>query len=156
MGVEDFCRTLRSYQVLGFDTMIFIYHFEDHPLFAPLTEPLFEAIERGDLSAEVSVLLAGEVLAGAKKAADNEMILRYRHIFGEFPNLTLHETDMQVMDKMSDLRVAYDLKTPDAIHVATALLNGAQAFVTNDAGLKRVNELDVLVLEDYVERRNQC
>jgi len=54
------------------------------------------------------------------------------------------------------LRVAYGLKTPDAIHMATALLNGAQAFVTNDAGLKRVNELDVLVLEDYVERRNKC
>ena len=156
MGVEGFRRTLRSYQVLGFDTMIFIYHFEDHPLFAPLTEPLFEAIDRGDLSAEVSVLLAGEVLAGAKKAADNEILLRYRHIFGEFPNLTLHDVGMQVMDKMSDLRVAYDLKTPDAIHVATALLNGAQAFVTNDAGLKRVSELDVLVLEDYIERRNQC
>ena len=156
MGVEDFRRTLRIYQVLGFDTMIFIYHFEDHPLFAPLTEPLFEAIDRGELLAEVSVLLAGEVLAGAKKAADSEMLLRYRHILGEFPNLTLHETDMQVMDKMSDLRVAYELKTPDAIHMATALLNGAQALVTNDAGLKRVSELDVLVLEDYVERRNQC
>jgi len=156
MGVEDFCRSLRGYQVLGFDTMIFIYHFEDHPLFAPLTEPLFEAVDRGDLSAEVSVLLAGGVLAAAKKAANNEILLRYRHIFSEFPNLTLHDADMQVMEKMSDLRVAYGLKTPDAIHMATALLNGAQAFVTNDAGLKRVNELDVLVLEDYVERRNKC
>ena len=156
MGVEDFCRSLRSYQVLGFDTMIFIYHFEDHPLFAPLTEPLFEAVDRGDLSAEVSVLLAGEVLAGAKKAANNEILLRYRHIFSEFPNLTLHDANMRVMEKMSDLRAAYGLKTPDAIHMATALLNGAQAFVTNDAGLKRVNELDVLVLEDYVERRNKC
>jgi predicted nucleic acid-binding protein len=156
MGVEDFCRTLRSYQVLGFDTMIFIYHFEDHPLFAPLTEPLFEAIDRGDLSAEVSVLLAGEVLTGAKKAVDNEMLLRYRHILGEFPNLTLHDADMRVMEKMSDLRAAHGLKTPDAIHVATALLNSAQAFVTNDTRLKRVNELDVLVLEDYVERRDKC
>jgi predicted nucleic acid-binding protein len=156
MGVEDFCRTLRSYQVLGFDTMIFVYHFEDHPLFAPLTEPLFEAIDRGDLAAEVSVLLAGEVLTGAKKAVDNEMLLRYRHILGEFPNLTLHNVDMRVMEKMSDLRAAHGLKTPDAIHVATALLNGAQAFVTNDTRLKRVNELDVLVLEDYVERRDKC
>jgi predicted nucleic acid-binding protein len=152
MGVKDFCRTLRSYQVLGLDTMIFVYHFEDHPAFAPLTEPLFEAIDRGEILAELSVLLAGEVLAGAKKAADNEMLLRYGHIFSEFPNLTLHDADMRVMEKMSDLRVAYGLKTPDAIHVATALLHGAQAFVTNDAELKRVNELDVLVLEDYVER----
>lgn len=152
MGVEDFCRALRNYQVIGFDTMIFIYHFEDHPLFAPLTEPLFEAIGQGELSAEVSVLLVGEVLAGAKRAADNEMLLHYRHIFGEFPNLTLHDADMRVMEKMSDLRAACGLKTPDAIHVATALLNGAQAFVTNDAGLKRVSELDVLMLEDYIKR----
>ena len=156
MGVEAFRRALCSYQILGFDTMIFIYHFEDHPLFAPLTEPLFKAIDRGDLSAEVSVLLAGEVLAGAKKAADDEMLLRYHHILGEFPNLTLHDADMRVMEKTSHLRVAYGLKTPDAIHMATALLNGAQAFVTNDARLKQVNELDVLVLEDYVERRNKC
>jgi predicted nucleic acid-binding protein len=152
MGVEDFCRTLHSYQVLGLDTMIFVYHFEDHPAFAPLTEPLFEAIDRGEILAELSVLLAGEVLTGAEKAADNEMLLRYRHIFSEFPNLTLHDADMRVMEKMSDLRAAYGIKTPDAIHVATALLHGAQAFVTNDAELKRVNELDVLVLEDYVER----
>jgi predicted nucleic acid-binding protein len=129
-----------------------VVHFEDHPLFAPLTGPLFEAIDRGHLAAEGSVLLAGEVLAGVKKAADNEMLLRYRHIFGKFPHLTLHDVDMRVMERMSDLRAAYGLKTPDAIHVATALLNGAQAFVTNDAGLKQVNELDVLVLEDYVER----
>jgi predicted nucleic acid-binding protein len=134
--------------------MISIYHFEDHPLFAPLTEPLFEAIDRGDLSAEISVLLAGEVLTGAKKAADTEILLRYRHIFSEFPNLALHDADKRVMERMSDLRAAYGLKIPDAIHMATASLNGAQAFVTNDAGLKRVNELDVLVLEDYVERRS--
>ena len=91
-------------------------------------------------------------MTGAKKAADNEMLLRYGHILSEFPNLTLHDVDMRVIEKMSDLRAAYGLKTPDAIHVATALLHGAQAFVTNNAGLKRVNEIDVLVLEDYVER----
>ncbi|TEU13844.1 MAG: type II toxin-antitoxin system VapC family toxin [Anaerolineales bacterium] len=156
MGVDEFRTALNAYGVIGLDAMSFIYHFEKKPHFGPITKVLFAHIQAGKVSAVISVLVAGEVLTGVKKVGNREMILRYRHIFSEFPNLALHDADMQVMEKMSDLRVAYGLKTPDAIHVAAALLNGAQAFVTNDAGLKRVNELDVLVLEDYVERRNKC
>jgi predicted nucleic acid-binding protein len=156
MGVDEFRTALNAYGVIGLDAMSFIYHFEKKPHFGPITKVLFAHIQAGKVSAVISVLIAGEVLTGVKKVGNREMILRYRHIFSEFPNLTLHDADMQVMEKMSDLRVAYGLQTPDAIHMATALLNDAQAFVTNDAGLKRVNELDVLVLEDYVERRDKC
>ena len=156
MGVDEFRTALNAYEVIGLDAMSFIYHFEKKPHFGPITKALFAHIQAGRASAVISVLVAGEVLTSVKKAGNQEMILRYRHIFGTFPNLVVHDADMRVMEKMSDLRVAYGLKTPDAIHVATALLNGAQAFVTNDAGLKRVNELNVLVLEDYVERRNKC
>jgi predicted nucleic acid-binding protein len=152
MGVDEFRTALNAYEVIGLDAMSFIYHFEKKPHFGPITKVLFAHIQAGKVSAVISVLVAGEVLTGVKKVGNREMILRYRHIFSEFPNLALHDADMRVMEKMSDLRAAYGLKTPDAIHVATALLNGAQAFVTNDTGLKRVNELDVLLLEDYVKR----
>jgi len=151
MGVDEFRTALNAYEIIGLDAMSFIYHFEKKPHFGPITKVLFAHIQAGRVSAVISVLVAGEVLTGVKKVGNREMILRYRHIFGEFPNLTLHDADMRVMEKMSDLRTAYGLKTPDAIHMATALLNGAQAFVTNDTSLKRVKELDVLVLEDYVE-----
>jgi predicted nucleic acid-binding protein len=152
MGVDEFRTALNAYEVIGLDAMSFIYHFEKKPHFGPITKVLFAHIQAGKVSAVISVLLAGEVLTGVKKVGNREMILRYGHIFSEFPNLALHDADMRVMEKMSDLRAAYGLKTPDAIHVATALLHGAQAFVTNDAELKGVKELDVLVLEDYVER----
>jgi hypothetical protein len=38
------------------------------------------------------------------------------------------------------------LKTPDSILIATALSSNATGFIGNDADLKRVIELDVLVL----------
>ena len=120
------------------------------------TTVLFEAMERGDISAPISVLVAGEVLAGAKKAGNAELALRYRHIFSVFPNLAVLDVDMEIMEKMSDLRAKYGFRIPDAIHLATALLNGAQAFVTNDAQLKQVAELDVLVLGDYVGCKAGC
>jgi predicted nucleic acid-binding protein len=152
MGLEtDFHARLQTYQVVGFDTMVFIYQFEDHPTFAPLTQQLFEAVERGQVSAHISVLVAGEVLTGPKKAGNQEILLLYRHILSNYPNLVLDPVTMQVMECMSDLRARYNLKTPDAIHVATALLHGAQAFVTNDERLRQVEAegLDILVLSDF-------
>jgi hypothetical protein len=48
----------------------------------------------------------------------------------------------------AELRARYALRTPDAVQVATAISVGCQAFLTNDRGLQRVNELRVLVLDD--------
>lgn len=151
--VASFAAALEPYHFIGFDTMVFIYHFEDHPVFADLTQILFRAIAEGKLSAHVSVLLAGEVLVGPKKVGDQESLLHYRHVFGNYPNLVVHPVTMEVMERVSDLRARQGLPTPDAIHLATALVHGAQAFVTNDKRLRRVapDGLDILVLSDFTE-----
>jgi len=45
------------------------------------------------------------------------------------------------------------LRTPDALHVATALDVQADAFVTNDQGLQVVSpEIHILLLEDWVDK----
>lgn len=48
----------------------------------------------------------------------------------------------------ASLRARYQLKTPDALDVATAIEMGCDAFLTNDAGIKRVTELHVLILNE--------
>jgi predicted nucleic acid-binding protein len=42
----------------------------------------------------------------------------------------------------------YNLRTPDALHVATAIEAGCEAFLTNDSTLKRVREIRVLPLDE--------
>jgi predicted nucleic acid-binding protein len=46
------------------------------------------------------------------------------------------------------LRARYNLRTPDALHVATRIDATCDAFLTNDAGIKRVIEIAVLVLDE--------
>ncbi len=150
MGAAEFETALSHYQSIGLDTMAFIYHFEAHPLYSPLTTVLFRHIQDGSPSALVSVLVPGEVLTGAKKAGDRRLILLYRHIFATFPHLQVHDVDMETVELMSDLRAQYGLRTPDAIHLATTLLRGGQVFITNDDRLRTVEKLDILILNDFV------
>ena len=43
------------------------------------------------------------------------------------------------------------LKTMDAIQLAAALKIKDDAFVTNDTKLRRIKELDIVVLDDYLK-----
>jgi predicted nucleic acid-binding protein len=53
-------------------------------------------------------------------------------------------------ERASRLRAQYSIKTPDAIQIAGALVCGADKFLTNDADLKRVTEIDILVVDDFI------
>lgn len=130
-------------RVFALDTNIFIYHFEENPGYVGFTEALFERIESGRVKAVTSALTLHEVLTGARKAGDDRLFSLYRDLIGTFPNLHLIPFDARIAEISSDLRARYDLPTPDAIQVATALQQGAETFVTNDARLKRVREIRV-------------
>ena len=51
------------------------------------------------------------------------------------------------------LRAEHGLRTPDAIHVATAIKSGASAIVTNDASWRRLPSIPVVTLQSL--RRDQ-
>jgi predicted nucleic acid-binding protein len=48
------------------------------------------------------------------------------------------------------LRAAFGLSTPDAIQAATAMLGGADGFISNDAAFRCLKGFDVLVLDDLI------
>ena len=56
--------------------------------------------------------------------------------------------DDQIANRAADLRVRHNLTLPDAFQAAVALAAGCDAFLTNDATLKRVTELTVIVLNE--------
>jgi predicted nucleic acid-binding protein len=52
-----------------------------------------------------------------------------------------------VLEKATELRAMYHFKTPDAIHLATAIINQCDVFLTNDKKLRRCQEIVVKVIE---------
>jgi predicted nucleic acid-binding protein len=54
-----------------------------------------------------------------------------------------------VADQAANLRARHNLTLADALQVAVALSSGCDAFLTNDAALKRVEGLNVIVLDEF-------
>lgn len=135
--------TAERQKVLALDTNIFIYHFEENPAYSAFTDGLFEKIESGRVRAITSALTLHEILTGARKAGNAGLVSLYRNLLGSFPNLYFIPFDSKVADISSDLRFRYGLRTPDAIQVATAIHQRADAFVTNDEGLRRIKEIKI-------------
>ena len=53
-----------------------------------------------------------------------------------------------VAETAAELRTHYSIRTPDALHIATAIHANCEAFLANDLALKRVHDIRVLVLAE--------
>lgn len=60
--------------------------------------------------------------------------------------LVLADVSAAVIERATDLRAKHNLKTPDALHYATAVEIGATVFLTGDRGFARCTEVPVEVL----------
>jgi predicted nucleic acid-binding protein len=142
-------RGKRKIDLIGLDTMVFIYHFEKNQRYFPITTFILNSIESGKVKALTSIVSLIEVLTGALKLKDKKLAEQYRLILTSFPNLQLLDLDQQIGSKAAELRANYDLKTPDAIQVATAIVSRADTFMTNDEGLKVVKEIEIVLLKEF-------
>lgn len=60
--------------------------------------------------------------------------------------IVMREVSAAVVERATELRAKYNLKTPDALHYATAVEVGAAVFLTGDRTLSRCSEVPVEVL----------
>jgi len=95
-----------------------------------------------------STLTFLEVLVQPYREADESRRIAITGLLASFPGIRWVEMDLAVADRAAALRARYNLRVPDAVHVATAVLAGADLLLTNARGLRRVAEISVLLIED--------
>lgn len=141
-------RDWRHVRTLAIDTSAFIYHLESHPTYAALLLPIFEDIERGRCRAVASTLAFLEVLVQPSGARDEARRAALATLLVSFPGMAWVAVDLAVADRAASLRARYRLRMPDAIHLATAVQESADAFLTNDRALLRVREVPILLVDE--------
>jgi predicted nucleic acid-binding protein len=68
-------------------------------------------------------------------------------LFRNFPHLSVVPVTDDIAERAAFLRASQNLKTPDALQLATALLSGANFFLTNDQSLSSIQDVPILILD---------
>jgi predicted nucleic acid-binding protein len=141
---------LAPHRIVGVDTMVFIYHLEGDERFGPFTRTLFSSVESGEYKAVTSTITLLETLVKAKEIGDEEMRDDYYYTLTSFPNLKLRPVDEEVAEVAAEIRARQKLRTPDALQLATCLVEGASGFVTNDDRLRKIKDPKIIIMGDYL------
>jgi predicted nucleic acid-binding protein len=76
----------------------------------------------------------------------NQRLLNHYEFLFEHSGLRVLAITPHVVERATLLRASHGFRTPDAIHLATALVAGADAFLTGDKALARCPGLNVEIV----------
>ncbi len=135
---------------IGLDTNVFIYFLESHPRYGSWCASLFDLVERGHNPAITSTITLLELLVQPYRDQKEDLAQKIFALTTTYPTLEWVPPTMNLADRAAELRARYRLSTPDAIQLATAINRKATRFYGNDRGLKRVREIECLIVDDLI------
>ncbi len=133
---------------IGIDTNLFIYFLEDHPRYGAWCASLFDRIERGHNHAVTSTVTLLELLVQPYRDQKEELAQKIFALTTTYPKIEWVPVTLNVADRAAELRARYRLSTPDAIQLATAIGYKATRFYGNDRALRRVKEIECILVDD--------
>lgn len=135
-------------KVIGLDTAPLIYYLERNPVYVDILRPCFQAVDRGEISIVTSVITLTETLVHPLRSGNKDLADRYRDILFHTKGLTTLSLSPDIAEEAALLRALHNVRTPDAIQMATAIKAGAPFFLTNDVRLPSSPRLQVLTLNN--------
>lgn len=141
--------TLPSSATVYLDTPVIIYTVEANPTYYSLLQPLWLKFQTGEIELVTSELTLMETLVLPLRNANTTLVSDYDLLLSS-SEIQLVPITLPVLRNAANLRATTSLKTPDAIHAATALGKGCTLFLTNDSGFRNVPSLPVVILSEVL------
>ena len=136
---------IKNLKIIALDSNVFIYNLEQNPDYVQFTDFIFNRLITNKSRAVTSIISLTEILSYPETEAVEKQIVED---FLSTPNLQVSNVDERIARKAAEIRREYKFRLPDAVQLATALINQAQVFITNDNRLKNFPELKVICLEN--------
>ena len=143
--------TLPSAGPIYLDTSAFIYSVERIEPYRALLEPMWREAQTERFTIVSSDLAVLETLIKPLREGDHVVEQLFRALF-DSNEVRLIPATRALWEMAALIRAATGLKTPDALHAASARHADCTLFITNDDDFVRVDDLPVAILDDYVRR----
>jgi predicted nucleic acid-binding protein len=141
--------TLPASGLVYIDTMTLIYTVERYPAYLPLLEPMWQIAQTGSIEIVSSELTLMEALVGPLRSGNTTLENAFEQaLLGT--NMRLISITQPILREAARLRATTRLRTPDALHAATAQQTGCALFVTNDAGFRGMVSVPLVILDDLL------
>lgn len=125
------------------DAVVVIYIIENHPTFGPVATQAVSRLNPTQFVANELVRM--ETLIVPRRANNKQLEADFEAYIAN--QCRMVPFDRSIFDSATDLRAKYRfLKTPDSLHLATAIASRCDAFVTNDARLTAITEIRVVAI----------
>ncbi|MCP4288325.1 MAG: type II toxin-antitoxin system VapC family toxin [Gammaproteobacteria bacterium] len=118
------------------DTVALIYFLEENEHYSKRAEKIFSRIESGQLQGIMASLVFAELLVPLYRSGDSQAAAGLSNQLRNFRNLEIIPLTTEISMEAARLRAKYGLRTPDAIHAATAISTQSSGILTNDKQLK--------------------
>ena len=141
---------LARHRNIGLDTPVFIFQIEENPKYVDLTHQVFTWIGSPRNIAVTSTITMLEVLVQPHRESDEERIDNFYAMLSTYPHLRWIDVNLDIADRAAQVRARFNLRTPDAIQAATALVAASTGFISNDPAFRRIPDLEVIILDDLL------
>lgn len=141
--------TLPTSGLVYVDSMTIIYTVERFPIYWPVLQPLWLAAQAGNVDVVSSELSLMEVLVGPLKSGNAALQTTFEQLLLGADTRLLPITQA-ILREAARLRATTRLRTPDALHAATAQHMSCVMFVTNDVAFRGVANLPAVILDDLL------
>lgn len=142
---------LRGIRRLFLDTAPIIYFIQCTERYAPPLRYVFDRIDKGTVLAVTSPVTLAECLVFPYRLQQPGLAASFHELIVNGDNTVFVSINEKMADGAASLRAGYNISLADSFQLAVALNAGCDAFLTNDKTLRRVTELKVIILEDFVK-----
>jgi predicted nucleic acid-binding protein len=109
---------------------------------------VFQYLLDGQIEITTSAITLTECLTKPIKDQLISLVQNYSVLFENTQGINVVPIDSTIGRRAAELRARYNLRTPDALHIATAIRTSCDAFLTNDFGIRRVTEIPILIPDE--------